>query len=191
MRPAPRASGFAIVDLQCASSEQALRDFRHQVGKTPRAGRGGGLKVRKKPWLLRLARAMSLASFLRSYATEHHMVRGAVLSIVLTLAIGPNAPLLCRIWCHPQADAATGCPRMDPTTSPSVAGDPRCDQAVLSAAAVLPEEVRRVVSAPDTAHAIQVTRYQLASSATDSLPRHERRRAWSVEKRPLSTALRI
>jgi hypothetical protein len=160
-------------------------------GETPQAWPSGGLKVRKIRWLLGLARGMSLAPFLRSYATEHHMVRGAVLSIVLTLAVGPNTPLLCRIWCHPQADASTGCPHVDPTTSPSVADDPSCDEAVQSAAAVVPEEVRRVVSAPDTDHAIQVTRYQLASSTTGRRPRHECRRGWSLERRPLSAALRI
>jgi len=35
--------------------------------------------------------------------------RAAVLSIVLALAVGQNATLLCRVWCDLQAAAASGC----------------------------------------------------------------------------------
>jgi hypothetical protein len=137
------------------------------------------------------ARGVSLASFLLPYGTEHHVLRAAVLSIVLTLAVGPNASLLCRIWCHPQADAATGCHHVDPTTSPSVAGDGSCDHVVLSAAAVFPDNVRRAVSAPDADYAILVPRYQLALSTTDTRPRPEPGREWRLENRPLLATLRI
>jgi hypothetical protein len=49
---------------------------------------------------------------------EHHMVRAAVLSIVLTLVIGPNAGALCSVWCHPEQAATSSCPHQDATTSP-------------------------------------------------------------------------
>ena len=86
------------------------------------------------------------------------MFRAAVLSIVLTLAVGPNASLLCGTWCDPQAVAARGCHDEDPVTPPSVAGDGSCDHVVLSVAAFLREDVRRGVSAPD------------AGQATDAAP---------------------
>jgi len=117
--------------------------------------------------------------------------RAAVLSIVLTLAVGPNATLLCRTWCDPQAAAASVCRHEAPATSPSVAGDDSCDNMVLSAAAFLRKDVRRGVSAPDAAHAVLVPRYQLAQSTTDASRRHEPGREWPLDKRPLPTVLRI
>jgi hypothetical protein len=117
--------------------------------------------------------------------------RAAALSVVLTVAVGPSASLLCKAWCHPQAGATTECHHADPTASPSVAGDDHCDNVVLGATAVLPEEGRRGVSVPGADHATPVTRYQPAPPTTDTNPRHEPWREWSLEKRPLSTALRI
>lgn len=37
------------------------------------------------------------------------MLRATVLSIVFTVAVGPNAALLCKVWCDPGAAAASGC----------------------------------------------------------------------------------
>ena len=104
----------------------------------------------------------------------------SVLSIVLTLAGGPNASLLCGTWCDPHAAAASGCHYEDPAISPSMAGDDCCDHVVLNVAAFLQED-----------HAIPVPRYRLAHSTTDARPGNDTAREWSLEKRPLSTALRL
>ena len=136
------------------------------------------------------ARGVSLAFFLRTDRTEHHVFRAAVLSIVLTLAVGPNAALLCRTWCDQQVATASRCHHETSTTSPNVAGDDSCDSSVLSAA-FLREDVRRGVSPPDGDQAIPIPRYQVACSTIDARPGHEPGREWSLEKRPLSTALRI
>lgn len=133
---------------------------------------------------------MFVGVFLAILRSERHVVRAFVLSIVLTLAGGPNASLLCRTWCDPQAAAASGCRHEDPATSPSVAGDDSCDKVVLSAA-FLREDVRRGASAPDADDAVLVPRCQLAHSTTDARPRQEPGREWSLDHRPLSTALRI
>lgn len=127
---------------------------------------------------------------LASYRTDHPMFGAAVLFIALTLAVGPNAALLCSAWCHPQSAAATGCHHEDPGTTPSIAADESCDDGVLSAA-FLREELRRNVSAQGVVHATLVPRYQLAHSTTDPGYRHEPWREWSLEKRSLATALRI
>lgn len=127
---------------------------------------------------------------LAPYGREHHVSRAAVLSIVLTLAVGPNATLLCRTWCDRQAAAASGCHHEAPTISPRV-GDESCDDMALSAAAFLREEVRRPVSAPDAAHAVLVPRYRLAQSTIDASRRHEPGREWPLEERPLPFVLRI
>jgi hypothetical protein len=119
------------------------------------------------------------------------MVRGAVLSIVLTLAVGPEAALLCRARCHPQAADASACHDEKQVSSSSVGADATCDHVVLNIAAYLREDVRRGVSAPDTSHTLPVTRYQLAPSTTHPRAGKEPGREWSLEKRTLATALRI
>lgn len=118
------------------------------------------------------------------------MFRASVLSIVLTLAAGPNAALLCRTWCDPQAAAASGCHQEAPATSPSMAGDDTCDN-VLSAAAFLREDVRGGVASQDADQAVLVPRYHLAYSAIAARPGQEPGCGWSLDHRPLSTALRI
>lgn len=134
---------------------------------------------------------MSLAHFLPLDHSEHHVFRAVVLSIVLTLAVGPNATLLCGTLCDPPAAAASACHDEDPATSPSVGGDDSCDHVVLNAAAFLREDVRRGVFAPDAGHAILVPCYQLAHSTTDARPGQEPGPEWSLDQRPVSTALRI
>ena len=138
-------------------------------------------------------RGAALAFFLLTDGTEHRVFRAAVLSIVLTLAVGPNASLLCRTWCgDQQAAAASGCHHEAPATSPSVAGEDCCDSAVLGIAALLLKDERLSVSSPDGGHAILVLRYQqLALSPTDARRGDEPGRAWSLERRPLPTVLRI
>lgn len=114
----------------------------------------------------------------------------AALSIVLTLAVGPNATLLCRTWCDHKAAAVSGCHHETPGTSPSVAGDDTCKN-VLSAAAFLREDVRGGAPSHSAAQADLVPRYQLARLVSDARPGHEPGREWLLEKRPLPTVLRI
>jgi hypothetical protein len=111
--------------------------------------------------------------------------------MVLSLAVGPTASLLCRIWCFPQADAATGCHHENSSTTPSVAGEQGCDNVVVAATAVLREDVRRDVSAQKANQAIPVVRYQLAQLTIDARHGQDSRRVWRLERRPLSSALRI
>jgi hypothetical protein len=117
--------------------------------------------------------------------------QAAVLSIVLTLAVGQNVALLCRTWCDAPSAAASECHHRNSSTTPSVVGDEYCGNVVVGATAVLREDVRRDVSSKDMNHAIPVPRYQLAQLRIDSRPGQESWRERSLEKRPLSTALRI
>jgi hypothetical protein len=119
------------------------------------------------------------------------VLQAVVLSIVLTLAVGPNAELLCKASCHPHAAAASECHHGESTNSPGVAGDNNCDHVVLSVGAFLREEVLPGGRSPNVDHAVVVSRYQLAQLATDARPGREPGREWSLEKRPLATALRI
>jgi hypothetical protein len=111
---------------------------------------------------------------------------------MLTLAVGrPNASLLCDTSCEQTAAAASGCHHQDPATSPTVAGDDCCDIVVPGVTAFLFDDVRRGVSFSDGDHANAVVRYQLARSATNARPSQEPGREWSLDKRPLPTALRV
>lgn len=146
-------------------------------------------KCGKAPVLIPI-RDASLASFLRSEGTEHHVLRAAVLSIVLILAAGPNATLLCGIWCNSRTAATSGCLHEKQASSASVRAGDRCDHEVLSVAAFLREDVWRSVFV-GADHAMPVPRYQLSSSTIDARPGHEPGREWALEERPLPTILRI
>ena len=145
------------------------------------------------------------------------MLRTVALSIVLTLAVGPEAALLCRAWCQPQVAGASACnhglaaaganasPHGEPAASgvsddiegsaaPSVVWDdicPYCDKGGLVAVPFLREDGRRSVSALDSLKTILISRYQFAPSTTHSRSQHEPGREWSLEERHLPTVLRV
>jgi hypothetical protein len=113
-----------------------------------------------------------------------------LVSIVVSLAVGQNVALLCRTWCDAVAATASECHHKNSSTTPSVAGDEDCGTVVLAATALLREDVRRDVSS-HTNQAIPVPRYQLAQLTIDARLGQKPWREWSLEQRPLSTALRI
>ena len=115
------------------------------------------------------------------------MFRAALFSIVLTLAVGHNASLLCKFWC-PEPTSAE-CPHGD-STSPSVSADDSCGRAVVEAVAVIREDARRT-SAPDAQNAFAVPRFLLALSQIDLGFGCESGRRLLFEERPLVIALRI
>lgn len=119
------------------------------------------------------------------------MFRAALLSIVFSLAVGQSVALLCRTWCDAHVAAASECHHKDSLSTPSVAGNENCENVVAAATAVLREDVRREVSSQNAHQAIPVPRYQLAQLTIDERRGQEPWREWSLEKRPLSTALRI
>ena len=145
------------------------------------------------------------------------MLRTVALSIVLTLAVGPNTALLCSAWCHPSMTGSSGSHHGMPVAGPSapqhgepVASSasgyrdaavysvmtadnacPDCDNAGFGAVQFLREDVRRSVSALDAVHAILVPRYQFAPSAIDARPGQVPGREWSLGERPLPTILRV
>jgi hypothetical protein len=118
---------------------------------------------------------------------EHYVFRAPLFSIVLTLAVGQSAGLLCKVWCHDGTPA--GCARQDSTTSPSVNADDTCRSAILGAVAFVREDARR--SAPDTQNALVLSRFRLAPSPTDLRPDFESGQRRPLEERPLVTTLRI
>jgi hypothetical protein len=119
------------------------------------------------------------------------VIRLAVLSIVLTLAAGQNAALLCKVWCDPHKAPATGCHQQHAPTSLSVTGVDHCNDVVLSVAAFVREDVRPLVSAPDGQHALVARRFQFGPSLTGTRSGNTPGQDRLLEKRLLLTALRI
>jgi hypothetical protein len=120
---------------------------------------------------------------------EHHVFRAALFSIVLTLAFGQNASLLCKVWCPDTTSAA--CPHQDSTTSLSVSAHDNCRTDVGAAIAFVREDARRTAAAPDAQNALALPRFLLALSPTDLHPEFESGQRRPLEERPLVITLRI
>jgi hypothetical protein len=120
---------------------------------------------------------------------EHPVFRAVLFSIVLTLAVGQNASLLCKVWCPDTTSAV--CQHQDSTTSPSVSAHDNCRSAVLGVVAFVREDARRTAAAPDAENALVVPRFRLAPSPTSLRSGFEAGRRQLLEERPLILALRI
>lgn len=118
------------------------------------------------------------------------MFRAAVFSIVLTLVAGPNASLLCAVWCHPQAATAGPCEHPTPTSAPSLRSNDSCPDVTAPSMAVAREDVRRGGSAPDP-HAVDAAPFQFASQPRVRSSVDEAARVFRFDARPLVLALRI
>jgi hypothetical protein len=115
--------------------------------------------------------------------------RAALFSIVLTLAVGQNAGLLCKVWCHDATSA--GCAHQDPTTSPSVGANDSCSNVGVGSVAFVREDGRRTAPGPDAQNALVVPRFGFIPPPTDPRPGYESGRRLLLEERPLVIALRI
>jgi hypothetical protein len=122
---------------------------------------------------------------------ERSVFRAAVLSIVLTLAIGPNATLLCSVWCHPDEANASACQHQDATTSPRVTGEDSCRTVPTSTTAFLREEAKRGSPTPIAQQAVANPRFRLGPPPTHTLDAYEATTSLNVVASPLLIALRI
>lgn len=115
------------------------------------------------------------------------MFRAALSLIVLTLAVGQNAGLLCTVWC-PEA-TSTECPHQDSTTSPRVRANDNCTTVAVGAVTFVREDGRR--TAPDSHNALAALRFRFLTPPADSRRDDESGRRLLLEERPLVIALRI
>jgi len=120
---------------------------------------------------------------------EHHVFRAVLFSIVLTLAVGQDASLLCRVWC-PDA-TLTGCPHKDSTPSPRVLADDTCNEVEVEAVASVREDGRRTAPGPDSHNTLVVPRFRFVAPPIDLRPGYGSRWRVLLEERPLVIALRI
>ena len=123
---------------------------------------------------------------------EHHMFRAALFLIVLTLAVGPDAGLLCTVWCVPHDATSAACPHHDATISPSVRGDDNCNNLVTRGeVAFVREDGRSTARASDSRNAVIVRGFQITQAPTDLWFGRGSGRLRLLEHRPLVVALRI
>ena len=118
------------------------------------------------------------------------MFRAAVLSIVLMLVAGPQAPLLCAVWCHAEASAAGPCEHPDTASAPIVTANGSCPDIAEASTAFVREDPRRGASASDGQHAVVVPPFQFVAPPTPEF-RREPGQHPPLEARPLVLALRI
>jgi hypothetical protein len=163
-------------------------DFRHRPAKFRRS-LGLAVSDPQNPEDFWRSATLTAGPALAFSCGEHHVFRAALFSIVLSLAVGQNAGLLCKVWC-PDATSAP-CPHQDSTASPRVRADDNCDDVVAGTVAFVREDARRTAAASDAQNALVVPRFRLAPSPTDLRPGFESGRRRLLEERPLVIALRI
>jgi len=121
--------------------------------------------------------------------------RVTVLSIVLALAVSPNARLLCQAPCDrgsTSEPAAEECHHIGlPINRVIVATDDTCNTLVLGVAPFITEDTQRPTLAPTGQQGVLVSRYQLTQATAGDGPPVHPAIAWAFEKRPLSIARRI
>jgi hypothetical protein len=131
-----------------------------------------------------------LAQLLPLSVASTYVFRAAVVSIVLTLAVGQSAALLCSVWCHPPKVATGACEHQHQATLPSVTGNDSCTQ-LAGATAFVREDVRRGASAPDAQDGAVVAGFQFAPPPAHSTSGRQLRQQMPLRASPLMLALRI
>ena len=136
-------------------------------------------------------RPLRTGAGLASATMSIDVFRAVVLSIVLTFAVGPNASLLCAVWCHPDAAPTGSCEHPNPTSTPTVTAKDGCPDVAAGTSASVREEVRRGVSASDGQHAVVVAPFQFVPPRTPPEFGRAPGQRPPLEARPLLLALRI
>src|SRR5215510_5988206 len=127
--------------------------------------------------------------FVRRVST---VLRAAVLSIALALAVGPSAVLLCPIRCDTQGAATmAGCPHQDPLVPLRVSGADSCNTIADASITFVREDVRRGTFAPDAQGAVLVPWVRFAPPPAGVSRHYEQGQLSPLEARPLAIALRL
>ena len=117
--------------------------------------------------------------------------RAAVVAIVLTLVAGPNASLLCAVWCHAETAAARPCEHPDLSSTPGVRSNDSCPDIPAVTTAFVREDERRGVSSPHGQIAVLLPPFQFVAPPRSSEFGRELRQRPLREARPLGVTLQI
>jgi hypothetical protein len=169
----------------------AVRDFRHLIGEISRIRQCALLNPPKERRIPAIVVTSTLAQLLPLCVTSTDVFRAAVVSIVLTLAAGQSAALLCSVWCHPPEAGTDACEHQHQATLPSATGNDSCTQLAAGVTAFVREDVQRGVSAPDAKHGVVVAGLQFAPPPAHSTSGRQLRQQTPLRASPLILALRI
>jgi hypothetical protein len=167
----------------------AVRDSSASAGKIPRVPRSDGSRGLRDARISRTSTVVPVAQLLPVKVASINVFRAALLSVVLTLAVGQNAGLLCTAWCVPLDATSAPCPHQEPATSPTVRGVDNCNN--LGMVAFVREDGRRTARASDCQNALIVRGLQIAQAPTDLWFGRNSGRLPLLERRPLVLARRI
>jgi hypothetical protein len=131
-----------------------------------------------------------VAQVLPPCVTSNNVFRAALLSIVVTLAVGQDAALLCSVWCHSGGGTAGACEHQTETASRGIVANDDC---VVNANPLLfvREDGRRNAPAPDVTGTVAVSSFILSPPATEALSGYKPNGRLLLQLRPLVLALRI
>ena len=163
-------------------------NFRHPLAKFRKAVKSR----RRREWKcarFRRAEINQAGARLAPTSVNVPMFRAAVLSIVLTLTVGPNATLLCAVWCHPDEAKTSACQHRGATTSRSLTGEDSCRTVDARPAALVRDEGKpgQRTSQP----AAPVPRFASASPRANATWSFRPKTALAVVSPPLLVVLRI
>jgi hypothetical protein len=127
-----------------------------------------------------------VAQLLPVYRSGVHVFHAAVVAIVLSLAIGQGASVLCRAGCD-DALPASGCHHKNTSAPRSVKSNDDCGQVGTESAVLVREDLRQDRPYQAAQHVVVIPSDEFPSSMGDALAR----RGSSLEPPPLMIALRI
>jgi hypothetical protein len=139
----------------------------------------------------RRSRRLRLARLLPSKAVEDLVFPAAVLSIVLVLAIGPNAAVLCAVWCHPAETKSAACQHQGGTTSALVTGEDSCRTIPAAATAFVREEAKPGWQSDGTLQSVPVLPFRFAPPPADTNVTNNASTSLALGSSPRLIALRI
>ena len=168
----------------------SLRDFRHRPAEFRRPRYLSRCDRRKGEDFLPSTNVHA-GPALALEVVSINVFRAALFSIVLTMAVGQDAALLCKAWCYLPQDLALGCQHQDATTSPTMNADDNCRNLAVGAIAFVREDARRGATAPDTQNALVIPRFRFAPALSDSRSGYESGPQLQLKAQPRVTALRI
>jgi hypothetical protein len=118
------------------------------------------------------------------------MSRLSVFSIVVALAVGPDAAAICGLWCTEEAAAAEYCDH-DSSDSPLIAAGNCCGDLAQDAVAVLQTADRSGASSTLSVPAVSLHRNPFVDSGRPARPDRLPGSRCFIDGRPQTTVLRI
>jgi hypothetical protein len=116
--------------------------------------------------------------------------RATVLAIVFSLAIAPEAMLLCRVWC-PDEVTTSSCHHHERAFSKQLQPADDCDAEELGVAAFIPADGYRALTGVGVGHAAPIPHYQLARPTSQFVSVDRAELARALANRPLERPLRL